>query len=882
MNGFEQRSGVHDLKRFPRKSDIITEQKRIEDWILDPECIRSLLEDTGVSVCMIDIKGRFMYVNNQLANLLGYPVEELRGRSFRDFLHPNDTRTIMRLFANIILLRRNPKQLEFRIMRKDGTFCHLLSKPTRFKIDGKTVGFQAIMVDISERKKAEKKLKESEEKFRTLAEESPSMIFIYGNGRVLYANKQCEEKMGYRREELYSPDSDAFSVVAPELKRMGMENLSKHLKNEQTGSYEFRLTTKYGETLDVIVAARSVQFEGGTAVLGMITDVTGRKRAQERIEALARYPLENPNPVLRISKDGIILDANPASEPLLQSWDCKVGGEAPEYWRDVIAEVFANQRLRNIEISLREKSLLITVVPVKNASYVNLYGRDITDRKKIEESLLESEERYRVLVESSPNFVTIIQDGILKYVNRPGCERVGRTLEELTSPSFNFIEEVVAKDCRGVVRKNMEKRLRGEALSAYEIRLLAADGSEIPVMVTGQQILYRGKPADEVILVDITERKKMEDELRRYSEQLEEMVEQRTSALQKSEKELERNLLLNRLLMDTMPSPAMLIRRDRTVMAANKAARDIGARVGEACWQSFGKSQFVRGDEKKCWFCMADEAMRDRAIKDCEVEAFGRLWNTGWVPAGEETFLQYFIDITEGRKMEKIKDRFMSAVTHELRTPLVSIKGYTDYISDGMSGPVSGAVMENVEVVKRNADRLLNLTNDLLDLQRVQAGRLQLDLQTLQIIEVIDGALKDVKPMIEQKRQTLKLEAPKTSPPIRGDPIRLNQVMINLLSNAVKFTPEGGTITLRVSEEDDSINVQLSDRGIGIRREDIERVFEPFSAIQKQSWVKGTGLGLSVTKTLVEAHGGKIWAGSPGEGKGATFTFTLPKWKEVN
>ena len=224
----------------------------------------------------------------------------------------------------------------------------------------------------------------------------------------------------------------------------------------------------------------------------------------------------------------------------------------------------------------------------------------------------------------------------------------------------------------------------------------------------------------------------------------------------------------------------------------------------------------------------------------------------------------------------------MSAVTHELRTPLVSISGYTDYIFTGMSGPVPDGLLDNIEVVKRNADRLLNLTNDLLDIQRMQTGKLQLDFKTLDFTEVMNGALKEVKPIMEQKKQTLKLQAPNTPLPIHGDPIRLNQVLVNLFSNAVKFTSEGGTITLRVNDGNDSIDVQISDTGIGISQKDLGRVFEPFATIEKPSYIKGTGLGLSVSKALVEAHGGKIWAESPGEGKGATFTFTLPKWKEVN
>jgi len=133
---------------------------------------------------------------------------------------------------------------------------------------------------------------------------------------------------------------------------------------------------------------------------------------------------------------------------------------------------------------------------------------------------------------------------------------------------------------------------------------------------------------------------------------------------------------------------------------------------------------------------------------------------------------------------------------------------------------------------------------------------------------------------LDAKKQRLRVEAPEKPLQIRGDRDRLSQVLMNLFGNASKFTSEGGTISLHVKELEDAVQVQVSDTGIGIRKEDLERVFEPFAAIEKPTYIKGTGLGLSITRGLIEAHGGKIWAESPGEGKGATFVFTIPREKK--
>jgi len=166
-------------------------------------------------------------------------------------------------------------------------------------------------------------------------------------------------------------------------------------------------------------------------------------------------------------------------------------------------------------------------------------GRDITEHKRMEDALREGEEKYRALVENSPDLIGIIQDGYLKYVNRTLCERLGWTFEEITSLSFNFIEKIVSKQSRDLVKKNIENRLRGEAIPRYEITLLTRDGAEIPVIVNAQKILYQGKPADEFSLVDIAERKRMEAELEKYAKHLEELVEERAKELRATKDRLQ-------------------------------------------------------------------------------------------------------------------------------------------------------------------------------------------------------------------------------------------------------------------------------------------------------------------------------------------------------
>jgi len=236
-------------------------------------------------------------------------------------------------------------------------------------------------------------------------------------------------------------------------------------------------------------------------------------------------------------------------------------------------------------------------------------------------------------------------------------------------------------------------------------------------------------------------------------------------------------------------------------------------------------------------------------------------------------------DITEHKRLQSMKDNFIVTVTHELRTPLVSIKGYVDHITESESN-IPSSIKPQLDIVRRNTDRLLDLTNDLLNLQSVENGKLDVTLEKLNLQETLTDYIEETQPLFHSKKQVVKLEAPDKPLLVLGNRLRLWEVMMNLLNNANKFTPEEGHIVISVEDGDAAATVYVKDSGIGIGKKDLEQVFEPFAAIEKPTYFKGSGLGLSLTKKLVEAQGGKIWATSEGKGSGATFAFVLPKLRE--
>jgi PAS domain S-box-containing protein len=236
-------------------------------------------------------------------------------------------------------------------------------------------------------------------------------------------------------------------------------------------------------------------------------------------------------------------------------------------------------------------------------------------------------------------------------------------------------------------------------------------------------------------------------------------------------------------------------------------------------------------------------------------------------------------DITEHKKLENMKDGFIVAVTHELRTPLVSIKGYIDHILE-REPDVSESLKSKIVIVRRNTDRLLELTNDLLSLQNMENRTLKIKLQKLNLTEVLTQCIEEIQPILREKRQEITLDTAGKCLLVLADRLRLCEIVMNILNNAAKFTRDGGHIIIKAEVDRTSTTIYIADDGIGIDKKDLDRVFEPFTAIGKPNYFKGTGLGMSLTKKLIEAQGGKIWVTSQGKGLGATFGFTLPTAKE--
>jgi len=244
-----------------------------------------------------------------------------------------------------------------------------------------------------------------------------------------------------------------------------------------------------------------------------------------------------------------------------------------------------------------------------------------------------------------------------------------------------------------------------------------------------------------------------------------------------------------------------------------------------------------------------------------------------------------FQDITHQVEVDRLKSEFVATVSHELRTPMTSIKGYVEILLMGAAGRLTEQQTHFLEIVKANTERLAILVNDLLDISRIEAGRITLSLQSLDMHEIASKAISDMiqRSQDDKKAMDFQVDMPPEIVPVNGDPDRVRQILDNLLENAYYYTPEHGKILLKLQQVDDDIRVDVIDNGIGILASDKERIFERFYRGEDPLVLStsGTGLGLSIVQRLLDMHNGRIWVESSGvPGEGSTFSFTLPVYRE--
>ncbi|MBI4788718.1 MAG: PAS domain S-box protein [Chloroflexi bacterium] len=551
-----------------------------------------------------------------------------------------------------------------------------------------------------------------------------------------------------------------------------------------------------------------------------------------------------------------------------------VGALALAYDRD------ATRTFGDRQIELLSRYAQLASMALDNAHLFKSIQAEIAERKQAEAALRESEERHRLLLELSPDPI-IVYDmrGNATYLNAAFEQTFGWSRAELLGKPVDF----VPADYREQVKQGIQDLMRVGKLYTFETKRLTKDGRLLDVQISASLVKDQdGNPQESlVVLRDVTEHKRMEEELRRQEQYFESIV-------------------------DHSPVAIVTTDWDATVVSWNPAAETL---FGYTAEQAIGRSidELVANAESMraeaegyneqirregSIRAITQRMRRDGALVDVELLALPV--KVGGERAG---VIAIYHDITElqrarrqAEEANESKSTFLANVSHELRTPLTSVLGFARIIQKRVEDTIFPAVAAhdaraeramnqvrgNLNIILSEGERLTALINDVLDLAKIEAGKIEWHMQPLAVSEVIERATAATVALFDQKGLRLEKQIAADLPAVVGDRDRLVQVLINLISNAVKFTDQGAVICT-ASQRGSEISISVADTGIGISPADQAKMFHKF--VQAGDTLtdkpRGTGLGLAICRQIVEQHGGRIWVASE-LGRGSTFTFTLP------
>ncbi len=567
------------------------------------------------------------------------------------------------------------------------------------------------------------------------------------------------------------------------------------------------------------------------------------------------------------------------------------------------------------EIEQRVEQRTITLQQAVARLLEELTKRDMAERRNAELT-----EAYRALVDYSLQGLCIFQDNRVVFANPQMKAMTGYTVEELLTLEPEQIYQAIHPEDRDKVWKNMLGRIEGKSIpSQYQCRLLHRDGTVRWLEIFAVAIFYRGRPATQAAFIDSTEQKYVEEALHQLNATLEHRVDERTA-------ELRHNQALLQGLLDNFPAAVFVVDTQERYLLVNKygaeqlSSAEPAALIGQAsqtftipeiatCWEQ--TNQQVRKTGKPIQIeetaHVGDSTVTYLTIKFPIFDEYGAVFAVGGVAT----------DITERKNMEvamqqakeaaeagaHAKSAFLANMSHEIRTPLNAIIGMSSLLLDT---PLSAEQQDYIQTIHISGDALLRVINDILDLSKIEAGRLELDYDTFNLRTCVEEALELLAPTASEKGLELAYWIEDDVPEdLIGDVTRVWQVIVNLLSNAIKFTEQGEVVVTihreplhpSYTEEQQHhihtahresllakaadanlcmVHVCVRDTGIGISPDRMDRLFQAFTQLDSSTTRRygGTGLGLAISKRLTEMMDGTLSVESV-LGKGSTFQLTF-------
>jgi PAS domain S-box-containing protein len=867
-----------------------------------------ILDSIGDCFIALDPEYRLIYFNRSAEIYFGFTRGEVLGKSLRE-VFPTAQDSIYLEKYREALEKQTTIRFEARSVIKENTWLEVDVYPS-----GK--GLSIYFRDITKRQAAEEKLRDSEERFRNMADHAPVMVWVTeADASCIYLNESWYQftgqtpatGLGFGWLDAVHPDDQKFShdiFVAANEKQEGFR-------------LEYRLRRKDGSYAWAIDSAQPRFGTKGEFLgyIGSVIDISERKEAEEKLQASETQ--------LRLVTDSIpalisYVDADLRYQFVNKVYTDWFGNQSAQIIGKHISEVIGEAAFQRILPTLTrtlagEKIIYEQTMPYKNGGTrrveTNLIPdadektgqingfyalvQDITERKEAEEKLRETNAVLNAINLNTPTLIYVKdRESRILSANPATCAVIGKTLPEIIGKTEDdYLDDKAATKA---IQANDLRIIKSGKTQTFEETVIQPDGKPRIFLSTKTPYRSDGKIIGLIgVSIDITERKQAEKDLR----DSEALLQGSIDALTKHIAVLDwRGRIINvnkawRIFAEENSFdgynygigsnyveecvPLTNQTDEECEMHGIEAADGIRAILREE--NSYFEMEYpCHSPTQKRWFLM-------------RVTSFGTGEDLHVVVAHEDVTNRKLAELEREKLLEReqelrvqaenanrLKDEFLATVSHELRTPLNAILGWSAIARKNESD--AKTMQRAMEVIERAARNQNQIISDILEVSRIITGKLQLNLQSANLSTIIQTAVDTLRPAIDAKEIELKMQSPAVETIIIGDADRLQQVFWNILSNAVKFTSDGGKIEVSLEQHGRFAEITVKDNGGGIEPDFLPFVFDRFRQADGKMNRKhgGLGLGLAIVRHLTELHGGQVSAESKGLGTGATFTVRLP------
>jgi PAS domain S-box-containing protein len=891
---------------------------------------QQLVEAAGDVIYTVGVDGICTYVNASVKRLFGYEPSEVVGYYYTTFIH-TDWREKVETFYMEQLLNRTPETvLEFPAITRDGE-VKWVEQIVILQIENDwPTAFYGFVRDVTRRKQAEDRL-------RAIIDAVPDHIYVKDTehrfvlvNRATWMNegyKSADEMIGLTDLELYGQEGTEDYELEDKLLKTG-----KPIYNLERENGNLPLP---GKREIVLINKVPLMDDSGeiTGLIGINRDITERKEAEGQLrqsENTLRTIIETSTDIIFIKDRNLRYTLfNPAGARLLnRSVESVIGKNDIDLFNEQVARETADIDRRILETGkpityeIRrdffdgEHWLLMTKYPfVSNQGEVIGIvgiGHDITERKRTEAALAESEHRYRAVVDGQTELICRFNpDTVLTFVNEAYCRYFGKQKEELIGQPF--LNLIPPQEQEGVLRK-IARMMDDPTPFSYEHMVIAADGNirwqewidRVILDKEGEFVEFQSAGRD------VTERRLAEGERDEYLQRLEvlQMVDTEMSQYLELETVLNTGLEAAVGLSNANAGAIHLIEAKRL-----KVVRVIGdyppEMVGSFLPRNTGLiGRALRTQEAEFVESVKDDRdyranvpgtvaqitvpliARDELIGTINVQTsqpglftqktfdFIRLLAARIASAVDNAKLYQMLEAQyqQVSELEQIKTQLIHVAAHDIRGPLGIISGYVQLLNDDPNLPLTSRHQEYMKFIGESIYRIDKISQDILTMERVERMQKGANVEALDLCELVGSVFQDFESQAGEKKLGYKLEKTQHEALlILGDSVFLRETVSNLISNAVKYTPVGGHIRVRTRLTKDEAIFEVEDTGYGIPEDQQNDLFKPFSRVKLHETreIKGTGLGLHLVKGIIERHNGHMIFHSV-YGKGSTFGFALP------